>query len=260
MRAGDAEAREALILAHARLVAKIARRYVSCGSPLADLIQAGHCGLIRAAERYDPAIQRAPFSSYAALWIMKTIQRTVADNYSLVRVPHRLFWLQARYRKAVVELRAASDGDMRAVDPAEVASRMKISPKRLGSLVTGIVFQGPSSAPGGDGREFSLEERIPDEHRPDLELERAEEAVLLHAALDRLASFEAWLIRRRFGLDDPAGCVPPGPPDPPHRPSYREVGRSLGISASRAREIEQVALGKLRALLAPAPDVDEASG
>ena len=109
MRAGDAEAREALILANSRLVAKIARRYVSCGSPLADLIQAGHCGLIRAAECYDPATQRAPFSSYAGLWIMKTIHRAVADNYSLVRVPHRLYWLQARYRKAVAELRAASE-------------------------------------------------------------------------------------------------------------------------------------------------------
>ena len=66
IQAGDPDARNTLILANSRLVAKIAHRYTSCGSPLADLMQAGFCGLIRAAERYNPATQHAPFSSYAA--------------------------------------------------------------------------------------------------------------------------------------------------------------------------------------------------
>ena len=257
IQAGDPDARNTLILANSRLVAKIAHRYTSCGSTLADLMQAGHCGLIRAAERYDPATQHAPFSSYAALWIMKTIQRAVADNFSLVRMPHRLFWLQGRYRKVIDELRAASDGDTRDFNPAEIASRMRISPKRLSSLVKAMIHQEPFSTKGDDGTERSLEETIPDKHRPDLELEQAEEAELLHAALDRLAPFEAWLIRRRFGLDDPTGWGPEQRSDPPRRPSCDEIGRSVGITALRIREIEQLALHKLRAYLTPLLDLDE---
>src|SRR5262249_47764180 len=155
---------------------KIAHRFTSRGSPLADLMQAGHCGLIRAAERYNPATHRAPFSSYAALWIMKTIQRAAPDNFSLVRVPPPLFWLQGRYRKVVDKLRAASNGTLRDIDPAEVASRMKISPKRLNSLVKAMIRQEPFSTQGEDEREQSLEDTIADEHRPDLEVEQAEEA------------------------------------------------------------------------------------
>ena len=258
IQAGDAEARKALVLANSRLVAKIAHRYTSRGSPLADLMQAGYCGLIRAAECYDPATQHAPFASYAALWIMKTIQRAVADNDSLVRMPHRLFWLQGRYRKVVAQLRAASKGEAYAVDPAEVASRMGISPRRLSSLVVAMIHQEPYSKQGEDGEECSLEETIPDPHRPDIDLERAEEAELLHAALDRLAPFEAWLIRSRFGLDDPTGSGPANRPDSPRRPSYEELGRSVGISALRIREIAELALEKLRDALAPLMGPDEA--
>ena len=258
IRAGDPEARHTLILANSRLVAKIAHRYASYGSPLADLMQAGHCGLIRAAELYDPANQRAPFSSYAALWIMKTIQRTVADNHSLVHMPHRLFWLRGRYRKVVAELRAAANGETREVNLAAVASRMKLSPKRLSSLVTAMIHQQPFSDRDEDGKTSSLEESIPDTHRPDLDLEEAEEAELLHAALDRLAPFEAWLIRRRYGLDDPAGWGPAQRSGPVRRPSCEEIGRSVGIGALRIREIERVALQKLRTSLMRDLDLDEA--
>jgi RNA polymerase sigma factor (sigma-70 family) len=257
IQAGDSDARNTMILANSRLVAKIARRYTSCGSTLADLMQAGHCGLIRAAECYDPATQRAPFSSYAALWIMKTIQRAIAENSSLVRMPHRLFWLQGRYRKVIAELTAASNGNTHDFDPAEVASRMRISPKRLSSLVKAMIHQEPFSAKGENGKERSLEESIPDKHRPDLELEQAEEAELLHAALDRLAPFEAWLIRRRFGLDDPTGLSTEQGSNPQRRPSSEEIGRSLGITALRIREIEQIALQKLRSYLMPQKDRDQ---
>ena len=195
-------------------------------------MQAGHCGLIRAAERYDPATKHAPFSSYAALWIMKTIQRAVADNSSLVRMPHRLFWLQGRYRKAVAELRAASDGQTREMNSSEIAARMRISPKRLGTVVKAMIHQEPLATKGDDGKERSLEETIADTHRPDLELEQAEEAELLHAALDRLAPFEAWLIRRRFGLDDPTGWGPEK--HSLHRGAPRAT-RSVGASVSRPR-------------------------
>ena len=188
---------------------------------------------------------------------MKTIQRAVADNYSLVRMPHRLFWLQGRYRKVVAELRAASDGDPREFNVVEIASRMRISTKRLRSLLKAMIHQEPFSTKGDDGGGHSLEETIPDEHRPDLELEQAEEKELLHAALDRLAPFEAWLIRRRFGLDDPTGWGPQECSDPPRRPSCDEIGRSVGITALRIREIEQLALHKLREYLTPMLDLDE---
>ena len=256
IKAGDPDARNTLILANSRLVAKIAHRYTSCGSPLADLMQAGYCGLIRAAERYNPATKHAPFSSYAALWITKTIQRAIADNHSLVRLPYRLFWLQGRYRRVVAELRAASDGGTCELNLVEIASRMRISPKRLRSLLKMMIRQEPFSTKGNEGGERSLVETIPDVHRPDLELEQAEETDLLHAALDRLAPFEAWLIRRRFGLDDPTGWGPEDCSAPPRRPSYDEIGRSVGITALRIREIEQLALHKLRAHLTPVLDLD----
>jgi RNA polymerase primary sigma factor len=257
--AGDPDARDTLIQANSRLVAKIARRYAPCSSLLADLMQAGYCGLIRAAERYDPTTQDAPFSSYAALWIMKTIQRTVADNFSLVRMPHRLFWLQGRYRKVIDELITAAEGNPRDLNPDEVASRMQISPRQLSSLVRAMIRKEPLSAQGDHGEERLLEETIPDPHRPDLEVEQAEEVALLYAALDRLVPFEAWVIRCRFGLDDPTGWGLEARSDPARSPTCEEIGRFVGITAMRVREIEQAALHKLREHLTPLLAFDEAS-
>ena len=73
---------------------------------------------------------------------MKTIQRAVADNDSLVRMPYRLYWLQGRYRN-VVATSPPPPTARRAVDPAEVASRMGISPRRLGSLVAAMIHREP---------------------------------------------------------------------------------------------------------------------
>ena len=100
IKAGDQVAREVLIVANLRLVANIARRYYSYGATLDDLIQEGSRGLIYAVERYDPETHNTRFSTYASYWIRNTIQRAIAANFSLIRVPDYMFRLNVRSHQA----------------------------------------------------------------------------------------------------------------------------------------------------------------
>jgi RNA polymerase primary sigma factor len=141
---------------------------------------------------------------------------------------------------------------------AALDSRLEISHRRRQLLNQSMISRSSYYGIDGYGEETSLEEAIADMHRPEHDLETAESLDELHKALDELTPVEAWLIRRRFGLDDPhedshsavsltgtatraAGGSRPW--------TYRRLGRALGISIPRVRQVEEGALGKLRSWL-----------
>ena len=257
IKAGDQVAREVLIVANLRLVANIARRYYSYGATLDDLIQEGSRGLIYAVERYDPETHNTRFSTYASYWIRNTIQRAIAANFSLIRVPDYMFRLNVRSHQVGGEPRTEDGPAPNDRGSAALGSRLEIS-HRQRQLLNHSMISRSYCGVDDNGEETTLEETIADRHRPEHDLETAEKLDELHKALDQLTPVEAWLIRRRFGLGDPhedspsavtlAGTAAMAAAGS-RRWTYARLGRALGISVHRVRQVEQSALGKLRSSL-----------
>ena len=155
--AGDRQARDTLITANLGLIVHIVRDFRCAGMTTEDLRQEGTCGLIPAAELYDPDRHEARFASYAASWIRRYVQRAAAENFSLIRLPSYLIWLQGRFQRALAESRldASSESDR----PFEgdsgptlcgedegagrggldrLAGRLRMSDRRLRSVVSSL--------------------------------------------------------------------------------------------------------------------------
>ncbi len=253
VKAGDLAARDALILANQRLVTIIARRYYSFGATLEDLIQEGTQGLIKAAERFEPETHNTRFSTYAMYWIKNSIQRAVAANFSLIRMPDYLFRLSIKSRREAEQRQCSGESALVPVDasstPTADNDEPRLTSRQLELLDQSRISRSSYYGINEYGEPISLEDIIADPSNPEEECERIELLDEMHAALASLTPLEAWLIRRRYGLDDPQdadaqpGSVPPLPPDPW---TYTRLGRALGISVHLVRKLERTAMEKLR--------------
>jgi RNA polymerase primary sigma factor len=232
--AGDATARERLTEANLRLVVQIARRYLNRGLALPDLIEEGNLGLLRAVEKFD-ADRNVRFATYAAWWIRHAVTRALANQARTVRVPVHVQMLLARYIREQKRLAQALG---RPPAAAEVARAMDLGEEQIGELEE--LRQHPLSldAPAG-GETRRLRDMIPDAAAdPTLALTRLfHERADLAAVLDDLAPNERTVLRRRFGLEG----------DEPE--TLEAIGKRLGLSRERVRQIEGSGLRKLRALL-----------
>jgi RNA polymerase primary sigma factor len=228
-RAEDARCR--LIEANLRLVVSIARRYQQHGLPLADLIQEGNLGLFRAVDRFDYR-QGYRFSTYATWWIRQAITRALDKQSRTVRVPVYVEQL-ARYVRRVTE-----DLEQRAgheLAPAEVAAALHVPPTTVArALAAGQPPISLEAMVTEDGH--ALGEIIRDDNAPspDDAAYRALVHKQVQAALAALPERERVVLQWRFGL---AG----------HRPhTLGEIGRRLGLTRERTRQIESAALRRLR--------------
>jgi RNA polymerase nonessential primary-like sigma factor len=228
IQAGDGEARRRMIEANLRLVVSVARAYVGRGVPLMDLIAEGNLGLIRAVEKFDPA-RRLRFSTYAVWWIREAVQHAVMHHGRTVRLPVHVLRELAQVLRAEREL-AARHGTPPSLDQIaaavgkdlrDVAELFRVS-ERVTSLESVGEAGEPAAAPAE--REESSSALSP------LESER------LGLWLSRLTERQYEVMRRRFGL----GGAPVQ--------SLAEIGRDLGITRERARQIQEEAMKKLRKL------------
>jgi RNA polymerase nonessential primary-like sigma factor len=232
IQAGDADARRRLIEANLRLVVSVARPYVGRGVPLMDLIAEGNLGLIRAVGKFDPA-RRLRFSTSAVWWIREAVQSAVMNQGRTVRLPVHVLRELAQVLRAEREL-VVRHGATPTLD--QIAEAVGKSVQDVAELFR--VSERVDSLDALDAGERALIGTIQDD-------EPAGETVAKLGS-EQLAGFIAGLndrqrlvLQRRFGLD--------GTPVQ----SLADIGRDLGISRERARQIQEEALKRLRKVSAP---------
>jgi RNA polymerase primary sigma factor len=229
---GDKKARLAMIKANLRLVVKIAHDYDGLGLPLLDLINEGNIGLMKAVERFNPK-KGAKLSTYAALWIKQAIRRALSNQSKTIRLPvhvvGKLYQLQRAGFKLAEELGHEPTDD-------ELADKLKIPRDKLIQLRAAAARPASLDAPVGDEGETRFGDLVEDSTAMSpyelLRMKTMRQDV--RQQLKHLTDREAEILTLRFGLDGHD-----------HR-TLDEVGKRFKVSRERIRQIQDLALAKLR--------------
>lgn len=232
---GDKKARERMIKANLRLVVKIAHDYDGLGLPLLDLINEGNIGLMKAVERFDPA-KGGKLSTYAAWWIKQSIKRALANQSKTIRLPVHLVDKISRLRRVALQLQEVFG---REPTDDELAEELGIPAHRV-ALLRSIAARPTSlDAPIGEDETSTFGEVVQDERAADpyAQLEEKTVTAMVTELLSRLDPREQEILRQRFGLD--------GEPEK----TLEEVGADLGVTRERIRQIQNIALSKLRRMI-----------
>lgn len=235
IRRGDEKAREHLIRANLRFVIKIAREYEHLGLPLLDLINEGNIGLMLAVDRFDPR-KGAKLTTYGALWIRQSIRRALASQGKTIRLPVYVVDQVYHLGKAEVRLREVLGRD---ATPEELAEELKLSTGRVSELLIARVRPTSLDAPLGDDDTSRLADVVADENAeiPGVNLDTGTSLEMLRELLPKLPTREATILRLRFGLD---GGV---------EKTLEEIGTMMRLTRERIRQLQNVALAKLRRMM-----------
>lgn len=249
---GDADAADRLVLSHLRMVFKIARSYRGSGLPMSDLVQQGVLGLIHAVQKFNPD-REVRLSTYAMWWIRAAIQDHVVRSWSVVRVgtTNAQKALFLRLRRMTADF---FDGAGELSD--EIVQKLA---RGLGTTATDVSALARRLANGGDqsldhpdggantttessGRSSFLDNLICTRPNPEEALADASErrfvAELIDKALGMLPPRERLIIERRYFAEA--------------RATFDAIGREIGLSKDRVRQLERIALDRLRDMLQPA--------
>jgi len=237
IRRGDRAARDHMIKANLRLVVKIAHDYKDFGLPLLDLISEGNIGLIKAVERFDPR-KGGKLSTYAAWWIKQSIKRALANQSKTIRLPVHLVDKISKMRRAAMAL--AEELGREPTDE-EVAMELDVPVNKVAHLKSVSVRPASLDAPiGDDGDSATFGEIVGDENAA-TPYENVREGNLrsdLNRMIESLDRREADILRMRFGLDGHDELT------------LEEVGRKFKVTRERVRQLQNLALQKVRRLMA----------
>jgi RNA polymerase primary sigma factor len=233
IRGGDQEALDTLVRSNLRFVVSVAKKYQNQGVSLADLINEGNLGLIRAAHKFDET-KGIKFISYAVWWIRQAILQALAEQSRIVRVPlNRAGDLHRIGKKANALLQELG----REATHAEIAAGMELTEEEVAKTMaiqqTHLSLDAPLT-PGEDNK--LLDYLADDQHQtPDDQVFEKALTESIEAALGALKEREAKILRLYFGLDDIAEPM-----------TLEEIGAMLGITRERVRQIKEKALSRLR--------------
>ena len=233
--AGDFSAREQMIESNLRLVVSIGKRYMNRGLPFADIVEEGNLGLIKAVEKFDYA-RGFRFSTYASWWIRQFIERAIINQAKLIRLPVHVVERLNRYLSEVEQLVQELGREPRA---DETADRMRIPQQDVINLKLLIRTTYSLDSPITEGTDTFLRDVIEDPTAvsPAANAEGVQRREEIMTWMQDLQEKEKTVIVLRFGLGgDEAQTL-------------EEIGRDLGLTRERVRQIETAALLKLRAII-----------
>ncbi len=247
-RDGDASSNR-LVTANLRFVVKVAYEYRSCGLSMADLIQEGNIGLMKAVQKFDPD-RNTRLISYAVSWIRAYIQNYIMKSFSLVKLgttqaQRKLFFSLARTKRELDGRSALHGVDSDGEDSSKIARTLDVKPSEVEEMSQRMVARDFSldASVGHDGLTTHLDLLVDQRPAQDEELSAAQEREMVQGsvreALARLDRRERYIVEQRVMSDDPM--------------SLRDIGGQLSVSAERARQLE------LRATLKLKRDLDQLS-
>lgn len=232
---GDKEARAQMIKANLRLVVKIAHDYSNLGLPLLDLISEGNIGLMKAVERFDPK-KGGKLSTYAAWWIKQSIKRALANQAKTIRLPVHLVDKISKMKRAAHNL---SEKLGREPTDEELAEHLDMPVAKVSQLRTISIRPASLDAPIGEDEDTQFSEIVGDESTAD-PFEMLRDKTMreeIRELIQELDPREAEILTLRFGLDG-------------NKPlTLEQVGKRFKVTRERIRQIQNIALAKLRRLM-----------
>lgn len=231
----DPLAREQLVRSNLRLVVNIAKKFSGRGMTLGDLIEEGNLGLLRAVDTFDPE-HGVRFSTYSAWWIKQAIKRAILSNAQPIHIPTYMVELINQWRQVHADLESKLG---RTVSLEEMAAAMSVPIRKARAIKeivevvdSGFQYDSPEQNSG-------LDDSIEDDNilTPEEDLGSNEELGRALELLDQIDPREAEVLRLRFGLD---GAEPL---------TLKQIGKKLGLTRERVRQIQHSALSQLNELL-----------
>ena len=237
IRKGDMKAKRQMTLSNLRLVINIAKRYYHLGVPLLDLIEEGNLGLMKAVTKYNPN-KGYRFSTYGAWWIRQYITRAIANQGKTVRIPVYMTELLSKFKRVTEHL---SQKLGRKPTAHELAKQMRLPIERIERLQELVTSSQTTSleTPVGDEGETEMIDLLQDETipSPQEDISRFLQHERIDALLRKLNERERRILILRYGLDDSISRT------------LGETAKHFGITRERVRQIEVVAIRKLRGLM-----------